>query len=223
MKKIKTKNLTIVLAVIIGLILLFVASYFLLGLELSLILFIGGGLFFLLGRFLDKIRGKKKRYKALKIILIIILIIGILGLLAVGVFIGYIIKEAPDFDSEMLKEKQSTIVYDSKGVEIAKLGTEVRENIEYKQISEVLIDAIIATEDSRYFQHNGFDLMRFSKAALGQLAGNADAGGGSTLSMQVVKTTFTDASADSGIKGIIRKFTDIYISIFQLEKNYTKE
>ena len=41
---------------------------------------------------------------------------------------------------------------------------------------EVLIDAIIATEDSRFFQHNGFDLPRFLKAAFGQALGQ-DAGG----------------------------------------------
>lgn len=40
--------------------------------------------------------------------------------------------------------------------------------------------------------------------------------------MQVVKNTFTSREA-SGIKGIIRKFTDIYMSIFKVEKNYTKE
>jgi len=222
-KKLNKNNLVVTITIIVGIILLFITSYLLLGLILSLILFVGIGLMILLGRVLDNSKGKKKKHKALKIILIILLIFGIIGLTAVGIFIGYIVKKAPDFNAEMLKEKQSTIVYDSKGVEIAKLGTEVRENIEYKEISEVLIDAIIATEDSRYFQHNGFDLMRFSKAALGQVAGNSDAGGGSTLSMQVVKNTFTDASADSGIEGIIRKFTDIYISIFQLEKNYTKE
>ena len=41
--------------------------------------------------------------------------------------------------------------------------------------------------------------------------------------MQVVKNSFTDATLDSGIKGIIRKFTDIYLAIFKLEKNYSKE
>ena len=40
--------------------------------------------------------------------------------------------------------------------------------------------------------------------------------------MQVSKNTFTSTESH-GIEGIIRKFTDIYISIFQIEKNYTKE
>ena len=69
--------------------------------------------------------------------------------------------------------------------------------------------------------------MRFLKAAGGQiiqkiLGGGENAGGGSTLTMQVVKNTFT-SNEDKGFEGIKRKFTDIYISIFQLEKNYTKE
>ena len=86
----------------------------------------------------------------------------------------------------------------------------------------MLLDAIIATEDSRYFQHNGFDLPRFMKASAGQLLGNSDAGGASTLTMQVVKNNFTSTES-SGFAGIVRKFTDIYMSIFKVEKNYTKE
>ena len=174
-----------------------------------------------IGRFLDKPKKSKKR-KVFKIILIIVLIFGILGLLAAGAFMYYVVKEAPDFKQELLKTKEATVIYDSNGNEYAKLGLEIRENIEYKDISEVFIDSLIATEDSRFFQHNGFDLMRFVKAAAGQAIGQGDSGGGSTLTMQLSKNTFTSTNA-SGFKGIVRKFTDIYISIFQIEKNYTKE
>ena len=133
-RKLNKNKLIITLAVIIGTIALFVASYYLIGLNLSLILFIGVGLILLIGNILDKSKTKKKKHKVLKIIFIIFLILGILVLLAGTAFIIYIVKEAPDFDAELLKEKQSTIVYDANGVEMAKLGTEVRENIEYKQI-----------------------------------------------------------------------------------------
>ena len=95
--------------------------------------------------------------------------------------------------------------------------------VKYDELPQVLIDAIVSTEDSRFYQHNGFDAPRFFKATLKQLLGDNSAGGASTLSMQVVKNSFTDASQDSGIKGIIRKFTDIYLAVFKLEKNYTKE
>ena len=184
---------------------------------------VGVGLFFvfLIGHFLDRPKTKTKRRKVFKIILSIMLFFVILILLAGCGFIFYVIKKAPDFKEELLKEKESTIFYDSEGREYAKVGSELRENIEYDELSEVFIDALIAVEDSRFFQHNGFDLMRFVKAAAGQALGQ-DAGGGSTLTMQLSKNTFTSSEA-SGFEGIVRKFTDIYISIFQIERNYTKE
>lgn len=83
---------------------------------------------------------------------------------------------------------QTTIVYDSNGVEYAELGNEKREIIKYNQISDVLVDALIATEDSRFFQHNGFDAPRFLIASIKQALGNKNAGGASTLTMQVAKT-----------------------------------
>ena len=125
------------------------------------------------------------------------------------------------FSDWLLKEKEATIIYDNEGNEYAKIGTDIRENIEYTQLSEQFVDALIDTEDSRFFQHNGFDLMRFLKAAGGQLitkllGGGDNAGGGSTLTMQVVKNTFT-SKEDKGFEGIVRKFTDIYISNWKIE------
>ena len=181
------------------------------------------GLFFvlLIGYLLDRPKTKSKKRKVFKIIFALLLVFVILVLLAGCGFIYYIVKQAPDFKEELLKEKESTIFYDSEGKEFAKVGKELRENIEYDQLSEVFIDALIAVEDSRFFQHNGFDLMRFVKAAAGQALGQ-DSGGGSTLTMQLSKNTFTSSEAH-GFEGIVRKFTDIYISIFQIERNYTKE
>ena len=98
----------------------------------------------------------------------------------------------------------------------------MRDKVKYNELPQVLVDAIIAPEDSRFYQHNGFDAARFMKASVGQVLGNSDAGGASTLSMQVIKNTFTSTEA-SGLQGIIRKFTDIYLAVFKLEKTYSKE
>ena len=84
-----------------------------------------------------------------------------------------------------------------------------------------MIDAIVATEDSRFFEHEGFDIYRFMKAGVGFLKGE-DAGGASTLTMQLSKNTYTSTNA-KGFDGIVRKFTDIYMSIFKIEKDYSKE
>lgn len=166
---------------------------------------------------------KKKRTSILKIFFIFIFICFILGLVAAGLFFFYIASNAPKFDPNELYSAETTLVYANDGkTVIAKLGAEKREKITYDELPEVFINALIATEDSRFFQHNGFDLPRFAKAAVGQLLGNSNAGGASTITMQISKNAFT-STEDEGIEGIIRKFTDIYLSIFQIEKEYSKQ
>ena len=165
---------------------------------------------------------KRRRRKILKFLFNTALLMTLLVLIGAIVFSIYIVINAPDFDPDNLYRAESSIIYDKDGNQIAKLGIEKRKKVEYEDLPQVLIDAIIATEDSRYYQHNGFDLPRFTKAAAGQvinkLTHHGNAGGGSTISMQVVKNNFTDTE-----QTITRKFTDIYIAIFKLEKNYSKE
>ena len=170
---------------------------------------------------INKKKKSNKKKKILKIILIIFLIFVALIMIAGITFMIYIVKEAPKFSPDNLYRKEATIIYDINGNEAGKIGSEKREKITYDEISETLIDAIIATEDSRYFQHNGFDLPRFLKASIQQVL-TGGGGGASTLTMQVAKNNFTSTES-SGWDGIVRKFTDIYLSIFQIEKNYTKK
>ena len=153
--------------------------------------------------------------------LVVIMVFFALCVFIAGVgFCYYIVKSAPEFTAEKMFEKEATRIFDSKGELIATLGSEVREKISYDEIPQVLVDAIIATEDSRFFQHNGFDAPRFIKATATQLMGRGG-GGASTLTMQLSKLAFTSTEAE-GIKGIIRKFTDIYMSVFKMEKYFTK-
>ena len=173
-----------------------------------------------------KQKKKKKVKKILKLLLNIFLLLLLIGLIGGIVFAVYIVVKAPNFDPKNLYSTESSIVYDKNGKQITKLGVEKRKNVNYDDLPQVLVDAIIATEDSRFMQHNGFDLPRFLKASAGQvvnkITGHGNAGGGSTLTMQVSKNNYTSVE-DSGFEGIVRKFTDIYISIFKLEKNYSKE
>ena len=165
-----------------------------------------------------KNKKKKKRHILLKLILVLIILVFV----SICGFAGYIVYNAPDFDIKNLYTKESTILlYDDK-TEFARLGEENRELAHYDELPEVLIDAIIATEDARFYQHDGFDIKRFVKATFGHLEGNSGAGGASTISMQLSKNFFT-SNETQGIQGIIRKFTDIYMSIFKIEKKYTKE
>ncbi|MBR1413524.1 MAG: transglycosylase domain-containing protein [Bacilli bacterium] len=166
---------------------------------------------------------KLKTKKSKKMIVLNILVFGAIGLTSLFLlFALFIIISSPDFDKSLLYKSESTVLYAKDGSEISRIGSENRVLVTYEDLPEVLIDAIVATEDSRYFQHNGFDAARFTKATFGQLTGNSAAGGASTLTMQVIKNTYT-SSEDEGIKGIIRKFTDIYMAVFKLESSYTKE
>lgn len=222
-KKLKIEKPMIIIGIII--LALIILSYLVLGLELTVVLTVG--ILFILGiaRLLDKIKSKPKRRKVLNIILIVLLVIAIIVCLLVGGFVLKIIKDAPEFDITKLNKQESSIFYDKDGEEIGRVGKELRENVTYDDLPEVFIDALIATEDSRYFQHNGFDAPRFIKATIGQLLGKPNAGGASTITMQLSTNVFTDPERNKtkGKEGIIRKLEDIYIAVFKLEKNFTKE
>lgn len=163
-------------------------------------------------------KNKKKTWiKILKGIIIFGLICFILLMIAAVIFWSKIVKNAPEFKESNLYRSESTIIYRNDGVIVGKLGAEKREKITYDQLPEVLVNAIVATEDSRFFEHNGFDLPRFLVASVKQVLGQGG-GGASTLTMQVAKNNFTDTT-----QSIERKFTDIYLSIFQIEQRYTKQ
>lgn len=178
---------------------------------------------------MSNIFNKKKKKRWVRVVFNTLVILVLLGAIAgvggVAWFLNYIVENAPEFNEDALLMSQTTKIYDSNGVEIAELGTEKREIIKYEQLNEGLVDALIATEDSRFFQHNGFDAPRFLIASIKQVLGQSDAGGASTLTMQVAKNNYNadKATVTKGFEGITRKFTDIYMAVFKLEKNYSKQ
>ena len=206
----------------IGFVALLLLCYLKLGLLFTIFTGIGIAIIVYVAHLLKKYKNDKNKKKKLNIFLIVILSLGIIGLVLLAIFLMFITISAPKFDKSRLDTSEVTIIYNKDKKQVAKLGSEMREKVTYDQLPQVLVDAIVATEDSRFFQHNGFDAARFLKASAGQLGGHSDAGGASTLSMQVIKNSFTSTEA-TGVKGIIRKFTDIYLAVFKLEKNYTKE
>ena len=219
-------SITLKIAALLFIVAVLLISYITLGVEITLIVAIGIAIILGIAFILGRIRSKKKRKKIVSIFLILMLLAGISGLIGFSVFMMYVKKQAdPKFKPDELNTAEVSRLYDKDGNQFAKLGSEKREKVKYEQLPEVLVDAIVATEDSRFFQHNGFDAPRFLKAFIGQVAGNSGAGGASTLSMQVVKNVFTDkyGQKTSGFEGITRKFEDIYLAVFKLEKKYSKE
>ena len=99
---------------------------------------------------------------------------------------------------------------------------ENRKYIEYREIPQSVIDALIATEDVRFYDHSGVDVRGLFRVAKGLLTANTSAGGGSTISQQLAKMLFPRESDLNVFELAIRKFREWVIAV-RLERSYTKE
>ena len=99
---------------------------------------------------------------------------------------------------------------------------ENRKYIEYRESPQSVIDALIATEDVRFYDHSGVDVRGLFRVAKGLLTANTSAGGGSTISQQLAKMLFPRESDLNVFELAIRKFREWVIAV-RLEKSYTKE
>lgn len=100
---------------------------------------------------------------------------------------------------------------------------ENRKYTEYHEIPQEVIDALIATEDVRFYDHSGVDVRGLFRVVKGLLTANtSSAGGGSTITQQLAKMLFPRESDLNFIELAIRKFREWVIAV-RLEKSYTKE
>lgn len=127
------------------------------------------------------------------------------------------------------KLAQSSEIYSLDGVQIGKFYTENRTPIQYKDIPRTLINALVATEDVRFYKHQGIDPRSVFRAAAGVVTGNS-AGGGSTITQQLAKNLFkTRRSTTTGLltripvmRTIIYKSKE-WLMALKLENNFSKE
>jgi penicillin-binding protein 1A len=117
-------------------------------------------------------------------------------------------------------ELQASIVYADNGEELGRYWRINRKSVSYKQISQNVYSALIATEDERYYEHSGVDARGLARAVFGALIGQSK-GGASTISQQLAKLLFTDV-ASSSWKRLQQKFGENILAT-RLERNYTKE
>lgn len=93
---------------------------------------------------------------------------------------------------------------------------------DYRDIPKNVVDALIATEDVRFYKHSGIDVKSLFRAAWGVLVDNSSAGGGSTITQQLAKMLFPRETNMTKKKLVIRKFREWVIAV-RLEKSYSKE
>ncbi|MBV1710059.1 MAG: penicillin-binding protein, partial [Erysipelothrix sp.] len=155
-------------------------------------------------------------------IVAMIVVFGISGTSTAVLLINEMLRETPTLDVNDFISPESTKIYDREGILIADIGLKVRENISYSQMPQVLIDAFVAIEDSRFFTHNGFDLPRFTKAIIENIRSGFGAQGGSTFTMQLVKNTYFASEESNADVTIERKVQEISLAI-QLENEMSKK
>ena len=124
----------------------------------------------------------------------------------------------PSFeDLENPESNLATEIISSDGVVLGKFYNENRTAIKYKDLPKHLVDALVSTEDERFYEHSGIDAKRTFGAAL-QLGSN---GGASTLTQQLAKLLFHGEGSKFLPFRIVQKAKEWIIAI-RLERQYTK-
>lgn len=132
-----------------------------------------------------------------------------------------VIDNAPSVDILNIQpDRFATTIYDSQGNLTDTLVTSGsnREAATYDELPQNLVDAFVAIEDSRFWDHNGIDLRSIGRAVMGVVSGNY-AGGGSTITQQLIKNNvFAGGMETSWGARIERKIQEQYLAV-QLEQN----
>lgn len=127
-------------------------------------------------------------------------------------------------DTEALqnpKTNLATEVFSSDMKVLGKFYAENRTIVKFDQISPNVVNALIATEDARFFDHSGVDVRALLRAVYGAVTGNSASGGGSTLTQQLAKMLFPrEDLSKAGL--VLRKFKEWIIAV-KLEREYTKQ
>ncbi|MFW6236939.1 MAG: penicillin-binding protein 1A [Desulfosudaceae bacterium] len=110
-----------------------------------------------------------------------------------------------------------TRIYSADQVLLSELFVEKREPVDAADIPPVLADALVATEDNRFYAHSGIDLKGILRAAVMDLLAGEFVQGGSTITQQLAKTLFLTHQ-----KTLLRKLKEAILAV-QLERRYTKK
>ncbi|MBI1222367.1 MAG: penicillin-binding protein [Bacteroidetes bacterium] len=144
----------------------------------------------------------------------ILLVVFLFFLISNGLF-----GNLPDVkELENPKNNVATEIISSDEEIIGKFFIENRTPVKYKELSPYLIQALVATEDERFFEHSGIDIRSLARAVIKL----GKAGGGSTITQQLAKMLFTEKPSDNIVDRIKQKLKEWVIAV-QLERRYTKE
>ncbi len=170
-------------------------------------------------RFLELLTPKSKHRKFLKYFwMAFIFPFAFIALM----LLGALFSDLPSLEElENPKSNQATEIISADGIILGQYFRENRVNIAYKELNPNLVNALIATEDERFYEHSGVDIKALFRVAKGALTASSSSGGGSTITQQLAKMLFTDKPSNKWER-VKQKFREWIISV-RLERRYTKE
>jgi len=164
--------------------------------------------------------GKSGRKNALKAAGFVFL--GIV--MAVGIYAGVIFAATPSIDTSNIYDSisQRSIIYDSDGNEIDNLylSDGNRTLVDYEDIPEDMVNAVVSIEDKKFWSHNGFNFIRMVGAIKDSVVGGSQISGTSTVTQQLARNVYL--SEIKGQRSLTRKLSEAYYTII-LEKDLSKE
>jgi membrane peptidoglycan carboxypeptidase len=134
---------------------------------------------------------------------------------------GVFLRDLPDI--HMIEKggyfTESTVIYDKDGNEIYNFGQSgKRTYVPYELISQPIKDALVSTEDQRFFENPGVDIMGLARAGVNYILGKSSGiQGTSTISQQLIKNTLL-----TNERSLKRKIQEAYLA-YQLNQTYSKE
>lgn len=140
----------------------------------------------------------------------------------IGLFIaadlGWLGKMPSVEDLQNPKSDLASVVYSSDGKVLGKYFFQNRTNADFQDLAPELVQAIVSTEDERFYDHPGIDFLGTIRAII--FLGTR--GGGSTITQQLAKMVFTETRSSNFLVAVKQKIQEYVISA-KLERYYTKQ
>ncbi len=152
---------------------------------------------------------------------VLLLLVPVLLTAGLGVGAGYTLSHLIQVPrvSELASYRPDIVteIRGADGSTIARYAIERRFLVDRAQIADVMVKAVLAAEDARFYEHSGIDLIRIGGAALKDLATRRFAQGASTLTQQLARSVFLSSE-----KSFARKINEIFLTV-EIENGYTKD
>lgn len=162
----------------------------------------------------------RKSHNLLKVIGLMFLAV----IMAAGIYVGVVFATAPKVDTDDIYSMlaQRSVLYDADGNEIENLyfSEGNRTIVDYEDIPEDMVNAVVAIEDKTFWDHNGFNFIRMLGAIKDSIFGGGQISGTSTVTQQLARNVYL--SEIKSQRSLNRKISEAYCTII-LEKNLSKE